>query len=97
MPDALLRLVLWLAAHTIYRLDVKGAENVPSHGGALLVPNHGSLVDAVLVLAATGPAGPLPHVQGHLRPSAAEAVLQDPPRHPDLVAAGASRDDPLAA
>ena len=53
MPDALLRLVLWLAAHTIYRLDVEGAENVPSHGGALLVPNHGSLVDAVLVLAAT--------------------------------------------
>ncbi len=53
MPDALLRLLLWFAAHTIYRLDVQGAENVPSRGGALLVPNHGSMVDAVLVLAST--------------------------------------------
>ena len=53
MPDALLRLLLWFAAHTLYRMDVQGAENVPSHGGALLVPNHGSMVDALLVLAST--------------------------------------------
>ena len=53
MPDALLRLLLWFAAHTVYRMDVQGAENIPKHGGALLVPNHGSMVDAVLVLAST--------------------------------------------
>ena len=53
LPDSLLRLLLWIAAHTIYRLDLKGNENIPAHGGALLTPNHASLVDAVLVIAAT--------------------------------------------
>ncbi|HYA64719.1 MAG TPA: acyl-[ACP]--phospholipid O-acyltransferase [Candidatus Sulfotelmatobacter sp.] len=53
LPDSLLRLVLWIAAHTLYRLDLKGNENIPAHGGALLTPNHASLVDAVLLIAAT--------------------------------------------
>jgi acyl-[acyl-carrier-protein]-phospholipid O-acyltransferase/long-chain-fatty-acid--[acyl-carrier-protein] ligase len=53
LPDALLRLLLWLATHTIYRVDLKGQENIPSHGGALIVPNHASMVDAVLLIATT--------------------------------------------
>src|ERR1700688_5326391 len=53
LPDSLLRLLLWIAAHTIYRLDLKGQENIPAHGGALLTPNHSSWVDAVLLLSAT--------------------------------------------
>ncbi len=53
LPDSLIRLVLWIAAHTIYRLDLKGQENIPARGGALLTPNHSSWVDAVLVIAAT--------------------------------------------
>jgi acyl-[acyl-carrier-protein]-phospholipid O-acyltransferase/long-chain-fatty-acid--[acyl-carrier-protein] ligase len=53
LPDSLLRLLLWIAAHTFYRLDLKGQENVPARGGALLTPNHTSWVDAVLLLAAT--------------------------------------------
>src|SRR5262249_53168337 len=52
LPDALLRLLLWLATHTLYRIQVKGAENIPERGGALLVPNHASMVDAVLIIAA---------------------------------------------
>jgi acyl-[acyl-carrier-protein]-phospholipid O-acyltransferase/long-chain-fatty-acid--[acyl-carrier-protein] ligase len=52
LPDSLLRLLIWIATHTIYRMDVQGAEHVPARGGALLVPNHASMVDAVLVLAA---------------------------------------------
>src|SRR5262249_15444607 len=51
-PDSLLRLLLWFATHTIYRMDIKGREHVPARGGALLVPNHASIVDAALVLAA---------------------------------------------
>ncbi|HXR09355.1 MAG TPA: 1-acyl-sn-glycerol-3-phosphate acyltransferase, partial [Candidatus Acidoferrales bacterium] len=53
MPGWLLRLFVWLATHTLYRLDVQGRENIPAHGGALLVPNHASLVDGCLILAST--------------------------------------------
>ena len=53
LPDSLLRLLLWIAAHTLYRLDLKGQENIPARGGALLTPNHASWVDAVLLIAAT--------------------------------------------
>jgi len=53
LPDSLLRLLLWIAAHTIYRLDLKGNEHIPARGGALLTPNHSSWVDAVLLIAAT--------------------------------------------
>jgi acyl-[acyl-carrier-protein]-phospholipid O-acyltransferase / long-chain-fatty-acid--[acyl-carrier-protein] ligase len=50
LPDSLLRLLLWIATHTIYRLDVVGRENIPARGGALLTPNHVSMADAVLLL-----------------------------------------------
>ena len=53
LPDSLLRLLLWIAAHTLYRLDLQGQENIPARGGALLTPNHASWVDAVLLIAAT--------------------------------------------
>jgi acyl-[acyl-carrier-protein]-phospholipid O-acyltransferase / long-chain-fatty-acid--[acyl-carrier-protein] ligase len=51
LPDALLRLLLWFATHTLYRIHSEGRENVPAKGGALLVPNHVSMVDAVLLIA----------------------------------------------
>jgi acyl-[acyl-carrier-protein]-phospholipid O-acyltransferase/long-chain-fatty-acid--[acyl-carrier-protein] ligase len=51
LPDALLRLLLWIATHTLYRIHLEGRENVPEKGGALLVPNHVSMVDAVLLIA----------------------------------------------
>src|SRR2546422_38940 len=51
LPDSLLRLLLWIATHTLYRLDVVGRENVPARGGALLTPNHASMADAVLLIA----------------------------------------------
>jgi len=51
LPDALLRLLLWIATHTLYRIHLEGRENVPSKGGALLVSNHVSMVDAVLLIA----------------------------------------------
>jgi len=51
LPDSMLRLLLWIATHTLYRLDVEGRENVPARGGALLTPNHVSMADAVLLIA----------------------------------------------
>lgn len=53
LPDAFVRLVLVLATSTIYRLRVLGGEHIPVRGGALLVANHVSFVDAFLLLAAT--------------------------------------------
>src|SRR5256885_1399518 len=51
LPDSLLRLLLWLATHTLYRLDVSGRQRVPRKGGALLVPNHVSMADAAFLIA----------------------------------------------
>src|SRR5260370_4418078 len=51
LPDSLLRLLLWIATNTLYRLDVEGRENVPARGGTLLTPNHVSMADAVLLIA----------------------------------------------
>ncbi len=51
LPDSLLRLLLWMLTHTLYRLDVAGRERVPARGGALLVPNHVSMADAVFLIA----------------------------------------------
>ena len=51
LPDSLLRLVLWMATHSVYRIRVEGRENIPQTGGALFVANHMSLVDALLLLA----------------------------------------------
>jgi len=53
LPDALLRFVLWVATHTLYRIRVDGRENIPGKGGALFVCNHLSFVDALLLQAAT--------------------------------------------
>ncbi len=50
LPDAFLRLVLVLLTHTFYRLKVVGQEHVPERGGTLLVPNHVSFIDGLLVL-----------------------------------------------
>jgi acyl-[acyl-carrier-protein]-phospholipid O-acyltransferase/long-chain-fatty-acid--[acyl-carrier-protein] ligase len=49
MPDSLTRLVVWVLVHSVYRMRVRGRENIPAKGGALLVSNHLSLVDALLL------------------------------------------------
>jgi len=53
LPDSLLRLLLWMFTHSIYRIRVEGRDNIPEKGGALFVCNHVSFVDALLLLAST--------------------------------------------
>jgi len=53
LPDSLLRLALWFATRTVYKIRVEGRENIPERGGALLVSNHLSFVDALLLMAST--------------------------------------------
>ena len=52
VPEFLLRFVVWMLIHTIYRLDMRGLDNIPEHGPALIVCNHVSFVDALVVMAA---------------------------------------------
>src|SRR6476620_1591395 len=53
LPDYFVRFILWLVTHTIYRITVIGAENLPARGPALLVSNHVSFVDALMIGGAT--------------------------------------------
>ncbi|GAB4149142.1 MAG: acyl-[ACP]--phospholipid O-acyltransferase [Planctomycetaceae bacterium] len=50
LPDATIRFLIWLATHSVYRVRVFGKSNVPETGGALLVANHVSWVDGILLL-----------------------------------------------
>ncbi len=52
LPNWGLRALLWVLTRIIYRIKVLGKENVPRTGGALLVSNHMSFVDVVLISAA---------------------------------------------
>jgi acyl-[acyl-carrier-protein]-phospholipid O-acyltransferase / long-chain-fatty-acid--[acyl-carrier-protein] ligase len=51
-PGTLARLLLWLPAHLLYRIRVYGRDHVPATGGALLVCNHVSWIDAFLIMVA---------------------------------------------
>ena len=49
LPQATIRFIVWLASMTIYRIRVHGRENVPKEGGALIVANHVSWLDGILM------------------------------------------------
>ncbi len=51
LPDFLLRFVVLVLTRVPYRLRVRGSEHIPIAGGALLVCNHVSYVDAPLLIA----------------------------------------------
>lgn len=53
MKPMTLRILLWFFTRTFYRLTVLGRDNIPAKGGALLVSNHVSFVDMLLILAGT--------------------------------------------
>ena len=50
LPGATVRFLVWLLSHTVYRVRVEGREHVPQEGGALMVANHVSFVDGVLLI-----------------------------------------------
>ncbi|MBV7299567.1 MFS transporter [Enterovibrio paralichthyis] len=54
VPVFALRFVIWLLSHSFYRVHHRNLKNIPEQGGALLVCNHVSYVDA-LVLAGACP------------------------------------------
>ena len=52
VPEFLLRFIVWILIHTLYRVDARGVEeHVPEEGGAVIVCNHVSFVDALVITA----------------------------------------------
>ena len=51
VPEFLMRFVVWILIHTIYRIGTQGLERIPERGAAILVCNHVSFVDALVIAA----------------------------------------------
>ena len=52
VPEFLLRFIVWLLVHSVYRLRTEGVGHIPAEGPAVLVCNHVSFVDALVIAAA---------------------------------------------
>jgi 1-acyl-sn-glycerol-3-phosphate acyltransferase len=49
MPEYIVRLVMLVVTRVVYRLKVRGDEHLPTDGAAILVCNHVSFIDAVIL------------------------------------------------
>ncbi len=63
VPEFLMRFLVWLLIHSIYRLEIDGLDNIPQEGPAVLVCNHVSFVDALII--AAGCRRPIRFVMDH--------------------------------
>ena len=52
VPEFLMRFIVWLLIHSVYRLKKEGIEHIPEEGAAVIVCNHVSFVDALVIAAA---------------------------------------------
>ena len=52
LPEALFRTLILVLTRIFYRLQIRGIENIPAKGGALLIANHISYADPPLIGAA---------------------------------------------
>jgi 1-acyl-sn-glycerol-3-phosphate acyltransferase len=49
VPEFTMRFLIWLLSHTMYRVEHRNLDLIPDEGAALLVCNHVSFVDALLI------------------------------------------------
>lgn len=49
VPEFMIRLLIWLLTHTVYRVKHEGLDNIPDDGPCVLVCNHVSYVDALIM------------------------------------------------
>jgi 1-acyl-sn-glycerol-3-phosphate acyltransferase len=52
VPEFLMRFMVWMLIHSVYRLRKEGLERIPDEGPAIVVCNHVSYVDALVISAA---------------------------------------------
>ena len=53
VPEFLLRFIAWLLVKAVYRLRTSGLAHIPHEGAAVLVANHVSFADAVIIMGAS--------------------------------------------
>ena len=53
VPEFLLRFIAWLLVKAVYRLRTSGLAHLPHEGAAVLVANHVSFADAVIIMGAS--------------------------------------------
>jgi len=53
VPEFLFRLMCWFLAHVFYRLQIIGQERIPREGAAVLVSNHVTFVDWLIISASS--------------------------------------------
>jgi 1-acyl-sn-glycerol-3-phosphate acyltransferase len=53
VPEFLLRFIAWLLVKAVYRLRSQGLAHIPAEGAAVLVANHVSFADAVIIMGAS--------------------------------------------
>jgi len=51
VPEFLMRFLAWMLVHTFYRVRKVGLDNIPDEGACVIVCNHVSYVDAVVIAA----------------------------------------------
>ena len=49
VPEFLMRFLVWLLIHTIYRVRVSGMDNIPEEGPVIVASNHVSFVDPLII------------------------------------------------
>jgi len=49
VPEFTMRFIVWLIGHSMYRVSHQGFDNIPKEGGTLMVCNHVSFIDVVLL------------------------------------------------
>lgn len=49
VPEFTMRFMIWLLSHSMYRVEHRNLQAIPDEGAALLVCNHVSFVDALLI------------------------------------------------
>lgn len=49
VPEFLMRFIAWMMIRVLYRIRVSGLENIPEEGPAIVICNHVSFVDALIV------------------------------------------------
>ena len=91
VPEFLIRFIAWLLIKAAYRLRTEGAGQIPAEGAALLVCNHVSFVDSLIIMSASP--RPVRFVMDHriFRLPLLSYIF----RHGRAIPIAAAKDDPL--
>lgn len=49
VPEFLMRFIVWILVNLVYRLRARGLEQIPDQGAVLVICNHVSLMDALVI------------------------------------------------